>query len=82
MTRQSASARHTPATYRHRHDRPVFTALLVLLVWLPLPLGSNRVWAMALMQAALALLGLWWLSRCRTEALAHAALRRARPPGP
>lgn len=49
-------------------DRPLFIALLVLLVWLPLPLGSNRVWAMALMQGLLAMLALGWLRYRRRRA--------------
>jgi O-antigen ligase len=69
----------TSADHGHRRDRAVFIALLVLLVWLPLPLGSNRVWSMALMQAALALLGLWWLACCRARRRRLTALRRAAP---
>ena len=44
------------------HDGGVFAGLLCLLVWAPLPLGSNRVWAIGLLLiAAVALLGwaLW-----------------------
>ena len=38
----------------------MFTALLVLLLWLPIPLGSNRPWASALMEVvAFALLAAW-----------------------
>lgn len=70
---------------RHRHrdgsegrrdegapDRRLFYALLMLLVWLPLPLGSNRVWAMALMQLAVTLLALAWLHALRGRAAAPA----------
>ena len=46
-------------------DRWVFYGLLALLVWAPLPLGSNRVWAIGLllMLVSLLLLGsllAWW----------------------
>lgn len=40
------------------HDGGVFFGFLCLLVWAPLPLGSNRVWAVGLLLlAAVALLG-------------------------
>lgn len=49
---------------RRRHhgriDSALFGALLVLLVWLPIPLGSNRAWAWALFEiGAFGLLGTW-----------------------
>lgn len=53
----------------------LFIGLLVLLVWLPLPLGSNRWWAVAIMQGAIAVLGLLWLARARRAP----QLVRARP---
>ncbi len=34
---------------QHIHDRWVFVGLLVLLVWAPLPLGSNRTWAIGIL---------------------------------
>ncbi|WP_148307629.1 hypothetical protein [endosymbiont of unidentified scaly snail isolate Monju] len=34
---------------------------LALLLWLPLPVGSNRVWAVVLMYTLLSLLAAWWL---------------------
>ncbi len=40
----------------------LFFGLLGLIAWLPVPLGSNRLWSSALMHAAsLSLLGLWCL---------------------
>jgi len=30
-------------------DKPLFYAFCILLVWLPLPLGSNRPWAWSIM---------------------------------
>ncbi len=42
-------------------DKPLFIAFLVLLLWLPLPVGSNRPWAMVLMLCAVIALALWWL---------------------
>ena len=41
-------------------ERVMFAVLLVLLVWLPIPLGSNRPWAWAVMElAAFILVGAW-----------------------
>ena len=46
-------------------DRPVdqslFVAFLCLLVWAPLPLGSNREWAWSLLQSGVFALSAWWL---------------------
>ena len=59
-------------------DRPLFLALVALLVWAPLPLGSNRPWSWALMQGwilVIAVLWLWGAARGRwsvTPALARA----------
>ena len=39
----------------------LFYAYLVLLVWLPLPLGSNRPWAEMIFEIWIALLSLLWL---------------------
>jgi len=42
-------------------DRPLFYAYLALLLWLPLPLGSNRAWAWSLMEVWILVLALAWL---------------------
>jgi len=39
----------------------LYYALLALLVWLPLPLGSNRLWAESVFEIWVALLMLFWL---------------------
>jgi len=45
---------------RGSSDRPLFYALVALLVWAPLPLGSNRSWSQALLEFGIfALAGLW-----------------------
>ncbi|RKZ73262.1 MAG: hypothetical protein DRR19_31160 [Candidatus Parabeggiatoa sp. nov. 1] len=38
-----------------------FIALLILIVWLPLPFGSNHAWAWALMEVGIFSLALLWL---------------------
>jgi O-antigen ligase len=44
-----------------KYENRLFIALLFLLVWLPLPLGSNRPWAEALFEVGTALLSLLWI---------------------
>lgn len=46
--------------YPHFEPR-LFYALLALMVWLPLPFGSNRIWAEAVFEVWVALLGLLWV---------------------
>lgn len=53
-------------------ERCILGALLLLLVWLPLPLGSNRDWSMAFFCLATALLAASW---------AALQLKRQRPLG-
>ncbi|OAD19239.1 conserved hypothetical protein, membrane [Candidatus Thiomargarita nelsonii] len=38
-----------------------FISLLILIVWLPLPYGSNHAWAWALMEVWIFSLALFWL---------------------
>ncbi|MEO7741978.1 MAG: O-antigen ligase family protein [Usitatibacter sp.] len=62
-----------------RPENALFWLLLALLVWLPVPLGSNRVWAWSLMEAAAFALAaawaiLWALGRVAiTPSLARAS---------
>jgi len=41
----------------------IFIGLLILIVWLPLPFGSNHAWAWAIMEVFLFGLALLWLSQ-------------------
>ena len=54
-------------------DAPVFYGLLALLVWAPLPLGSNRLWSIGLLLlAVLALLvSAAWLWRAKVDLAAR-----------
>ncbi len=62
-------------------DRWVFGGLLLLLVWAPLPLGSNRIWAIGiLLFGAVALLGGTVLAWRRHRALAQTHLYGFRYP--
>lgn len=45
----------------HTSDNKLFIGLLVLIVWLPLPLGSNQPWAWTIMEIWIFLLTLGWL---------------------
>ena len=61
-------------------DRTIFVLFLLLLVWAPLPLGSNRPWASAILEVGLLSLALAWawlygLGRVHL----HAPFRRAWP---
>ncbi|MDH3273556.1 MAG: O-antigen ligase family protein [Gammaproteobacteria bacterium] len=61
-------------------DRPLFYAYLALLLWLPLPLGSNRVWAWSLMEVwILALAVIWLLQYLRGKADINRPFVRAWP---
>lgn len=44
----------------NRYERSLIIALLIFLVLIPLPLGSNRVWAMASIAIITGLMGLAW----------------------
>jgi len=46
----------------HDGTRWIFVFYLVLLIWVPIPFGSNRSWAWALLEVWVILLGLWWLA--------------------
>lgn len=50
------------ASLHQAPDRHLFFAFCLLIVWAPIPLGSNRVWAMQLLQMWIALIsaGLCW----------------------
>jgi O-antigen ligase len=60
--------------------RALFFAFLALFVWLPLPLGSNRPWAWAMMEAwVYALAAAWLWGYARGARKATVAFERARP---
>ena len=42
-------------------DQILFFAFVALFVWLPLPLGSNRLWALSMMEIWVMLLSIGWL---------------------
>jgi len=66
-----------------RLDRFLFVAVLVVLVWLPLPLGSNRDWSVGLLVLLIGGLGsLWAIGQLRgsvTPALQIKSVRAALP---
>ncbi|MDO6565132.1 O-antigen ligase family protein [Amphritea sp. 1_MG-2023] len=53
----------------HQADTPLFYAFLALLVWIPLPLGSNKAWAISLLCILVFALSAWWLSLYTREKL-------------
>src|SRR5215210_8570022 len=61
-------------------ERVMFAAFLVLLVWLPIPLGSNRPWAWAVMElAAFILVGAWLVTWALGATRPTEAMRKAWP---
>ena len=61
------------ASEQHKHNQylsnkknntsTLFIAFLILLVWLPIPLGSNRPWAWALMEVWVYIIAAAWLCK-------------------
>ncbi len=61
-------------------EQRLFIALLALLVWLPLPFASNRVWAEAVFEIAVTLIAFGWLLGWHRRAVQPgAAFAAARP---
>lgn len=48
--------------HRYASDNKLFIAFLMFLVWIPLPLGSNRPWAVHLLEILSFGLCIWWLA--------------------
>ena len=42
-------------------NRSLFVSYLALLLWAPIPLGSNRPWAWAILELWVFALAIWWL---------------------
>ncbi|MNF28672.1 O-antigen ligase [Pseudomonas linyingensis] len=64
----------------NRLERFLIASVLVLLVWLPLPLGSNREWAVGLFVALTGVLaGIWSLALLRNRLSESKALQPALP---
>lgn len=67
------------STVTAKFEDRIFYALLVLLVWLPLPMGSNRPWAEAIFEVVASLLVWFWLlGYRRNQVEPGAGFRRAR----
>ena len=61
-------------------DRAAFWALAALIVWAPIPLGSNRPWALAMLEAWIFVVALLWVAGLlRREIVPAPALRSAAP---
>ncbi len=62
------------------YTRRLFVCYLALLLWVPIPLGSNRPWAWAILELWVFLLAIWWLfAFARGKAHRSLALNRAWP---
>jgi putative inorganic carbon (hco3(-)) transporter len=62
-------------------DRTAFWLLMALIVWAPIPLGSNRPWAWALLETWTFAIGLLWIAALvrREVVLPESMLRGAAP---
>ena len=61
-------------------NRWLFVFYLALPVWAPIPLGSNRPWAWAILELWVFVLGIWWLlDFARGKTQLSAALKAAWP---
>ncbi len=61
-------------------DRAAFWALAALIIWAPIPLGSNRPWAWAVLEAWVFVIALLWIAALmRREIVPAPALRSAAP---
>ena len=61
-------------------NRWLFAGYLALLAWAPIPLGSNRPWAWALLEMWVFALAIWWLlDFARGKTRPGPALKAARP---
>jgi len=59
-------------------DRFIYLGFLVLIAWLPLPLGSNRPWAEAIMEVwACSLMLLWLLAFMRNQVTTNDIFKKA-----
>lgn len=47
--------------YVSKYEKALYFFFLILLLWLPIPLGSNRLWATAIMEIGVFLLFVWLL---------------------
>lgn len=64
----------------NRLERFLIASVLVLLLWLPLPLGSNRDWSMGLLVALVGVIGgLWGFALLRNALPGSKALQPALP---
>lgn len=78
MARFPSSVRETQSKAASGHSF-LFLLLLVVLVWAPIPIGSNRTWSMALLEmGTLVILGVWALGYVLRPFELTKALRRSR----
>jgi len=61
-------------------DRFIYLGFLILIAWLPLPLGSNRPWAEAIIEVwACSLMLLWLLAFMRNQVTTNDVFKNATP---
>lgn len=78
--KQSFRDRLADASENWSPDKWLFWAFVAMLVWAPIPLGSNRPWAWAILEAwSFVLLGAWCIAWAAGRAAATDAFRKAWP---
>jgi O-antigen ligase len=70
----------TEISYRRKSYQDLQIAICCALIWLPLPLGSNRPWSTGLAIAIISAIGtVWAIRRCKQATENSTALAKAKP---
>jgi putative inorganic carbon (HCO3(-)) transporter len=78
--KQPFRKRLTDASENWNPDKWLFWAFVAMLVWAPIPLGSNRPWAWAILEAwSFVLFGAWCIAWAAGRAAVTDAFRKAWP---
>ena len=80
MDQSFSNSESTVTKAASRSDSPLFFIFLSLLIWVPLPLGSNRLWALSLFSGiSLSLLMAWCVLFLQQRVKSSRPLRKAWP---
>jgi O-antigen ligase len=70
----------TQISYRRKSHQDLQIAICCALIWLPLPLGSNRPWSTGLVIVIISAIGfVWAIRRCKQATKNSTALTKAKP---
>ncbi len=77
LTKTNSKGHHRKI-YEHNGDSFLFYAFLGLFLWLPLPLGSNRVWALSIMEIwVFSLCIIWLIQLVRNKVYFNSSFRQS-----